>query len=470
VSLADALAASHMSALDLLLEDPAFAESLDDETANALMHDWSMIRRPGQIRPANMGRGRRVWLLKAGRGYGKTRTGAEETRDRIEHVQRIAFVGVTVGDVRDTMIEGESGLHAVFPGHQRPEYIASKRRVEFHNGAFALIYSGEEPDRLRGPQHEWAWVDEPASFKRRPDEMLSNLLLGLRLGAEPWALFTGTPKTTPWLRDLAADPRTVVTGGSTYENIANLSPEFVADVLGRYEGTRLGRQELHAEFLDDVEGALWTERIIERFRWHQWERSDAWTVVVGVDPPGETAECGIVTVAGPTTPQETSHAVVLADDSMAGRPEAWGRQVVATWKRTNADRVLVERNQGGDMVRAVVHAVDPSCPVEKLTAKGTKQDRASPIATLYERGRIHHVGYWPLLEEQMVTWVPSDAKSPDRIDALVHALTEVLPITILTSSAHSLANVPLLGWQPAQGSVAARSLGSPGLGATRRVQ
>lgn len=428
-------------------EIDAIREGLDSSALERLMFLWDFWRRPNQGRPEGLGTTHRAWLLIAGRGFGKTRVGAETTRQMIEIEPRIALVGPTAADVRDVMVEGESGLLSVFPPSERPIYEPSKRRVTFHNGAMATLFSAEEPDRLRGPQHGWAWVDEPASMPRGEDT-LSNLLLGLRLGREPWALLTGTPKPARWLRTLSQRPDTIVTTGSTYDNVANLAPGFIDDVLGRYEGTRLGRQELHAEWLDDVEGALWTELILDRGRltsfdirqpWSSLNKhlSDrglpsilerrAWRVIVAVDPPGETAECGIIVACAPTQGRAgVDHAVILEDCSMPGRPEEWGAQVASAAKRWDAERVVVESNQGGDMVRATIHAVEPNLRVEKITARLSKSARAEPVSALYERGLVHHAGFFPMLESQMVSWVVGNSKSPDRMDALVHAVASLL--------------------------------------------
>lgn len=420
---------------------------LSPEELERLTYLWPFWRRPNQARPDGMGDRYRVWFLKAGRGFGKTKTGAETTREMIEVESRIALVAPTAADVRDVMIEGESGLLSVFPRTQRPLYEPSKRRVTFHNGAMATLFSAEEPERLRGPQHGFAWVDEPASMPRGEDAF-SNLLLGLRLGRAPWALLTGTPKPARWLRALSQREDTVVTSGSTYENMANLAPGFIRDVLGRYEGTRLGRQELHAEFIDDVEGALWTEVILDSGRMASWDLATPWghlnrwladhslpsilerrpwRTIVAVDPPGETAECGIIVACAPVQGRAgVDHAVVLEDCSLAGRPEEWGAQVARAAKRWNAERVVVESNQGGDMVRATIHAVDPTIRVEKITARLSKAARAEPVSALYERQLVHHAGFFPMLESQMVTWVPGEGKSPDRMDALVHAIATLL--------------------------------------------
>jgi phage terminase large subunit-like protein len=436
------------------------------EQQQAIFYDWDIWGRDSQFQPA--GDDWDVWFIRAGRGWGKTRTGAETVRRWVERegAQRIALIAPTAADVRDTMMEGESGLLSIFPPHQRPVWQPSTRTVTFHTGAQAHTFSAEEPERLRGPQFDRAWVDEPASMRRGKDAW-TNLRFGLRLG-RPRTIVTGTPKLRPWLREIEGRRRTILTRGSLYENRDNLAPEYIQEILDTMEGTRLGLQEIHGEYLDTVEGALWTEVIIDDTRlvttldgatvdaqtvlsdlpWrllNLWlyqggikmfpdsEKRRTWTVIVAVDPPGETAECGIVVVAAPTNGRAgTDHAFVLADYSLAGRPEEWGAQVVKAYREWNCSYALVEKNQGGDMVRSTIHAVDNTVRVKKLTASQSKQDRAMPVSALYEKGYVHHVGRFPLLEAQMCTWVPVEedgrkSASPDRIDALVHGVTELLP-------------------------------------------
>lgn len=422
-------------------------DALSDQEAEALLYDWSYWARPNQREPEGMGDQYRLWFFRAGRGAGKTRTGSEQVRTMCESVERIALIAPTAADVRDVMIEGDSGIMSVFPPHQRPEYEPSKRRVTFHTGARAYAYSGEEPDRLRGPQSGWMWMDEPAAMPNG-GEVLDMALLGLRLGKSPWALITGTPKPHPWLRAIAERADTFTTTGSTYENASNLAEGFIDDILNRYEGTRLGRQELYAEFLDDVEGALWTEPIIDRARLATFDHGKPWTslnawltaggrpamldrrawrTIVAVDPPGETAECGIVVACAPTQGRAgVDHCVILEDASLAGRPEEWGAQVAAAARRWGAERVIVESNQGGDMTRATIQAVDPDLRVDKITAKVSKAARAEPVSALYEKGCVHHSGFLPALEQQMTNWVPGVSRSPDRLDALVHAVASLL--------------------------------------------
>jgi phage terminase large subunit-like protein len=402
-----------------------FVEALDPAEAERLMYDWAFWRRPTQREPSFDWR---WWMVRAGRGFGKTRLGAETVRARVAAGQagRIAIVAPTAGDARDVMVEGESGLIVVHPQGEQPTYEPSKRRITWANGAQATTFSAEEPDRLRGPAHDLAWADEPASW-RYGEEAFDNLALGLRLGDCPQGLLTMTPKRRPWLRKLEAQPDTAVTIGTTYENLLNLAPTFIADILDRYEGTRLGAQELHAEYLDDVEGALWTQAVIDGGRVAHGPGGVEWRTVVGVDPPGETAECGIVTVVGPARPALRGQAYVLDDRSLAGPPETWGRQVVGAYYAAEADEIIVEANQGGDMCRAVIHAVDPTVRVRKVRAKFSKAVRAEPVAARYARGYVHHVGYFGALESQMTTWVPTDERSPDRIDALVWAVSDLLP-------------------------------------------
>lgn len=430
----------------------SFVEGLSEAEALELAFDWRFWRRPAQEMPTNF----RQWFIRAGRGFGKTRTGAETIRDLAsvsETHGRIGIVAPTAGDARDVMVEGESGVMDCHPNSTRPIYEPSKRRLTWSNGAQATVYSGEKPDRLRGPQHDLVWIDEPASMPLG-EETLDNARFGLRLGS-PKLIVTGTPKPRPWLRRLMDEPTTIVTTGSTYDNINNLAPEFIELVLGRYEGTRLGLQELHGQFLDDVEGALWTAEIIEAGRitvwslddpwralrnwlWQSgnaassWQPNRDWRTIVAVDPPGETAECGIVVGMAPKRGAAgRDHCAIIADHSLPGRPERWGAACVAAYHQHGAEAIYVESNQGGDMVRSTIHAVDPDVPVRKIHAKESKQARAEPIAALYERGFVHHVGFLPQLEEQLSTWVPDESKSPDRLDAAVHCVRELLASTVV---------------------------------------
>lgn len=439
--------------------DEFVAGSSIDEIENVYPYQWEgMWARPAQVMPEGEWD---TWMIRAGRGFGKTRAGAEAVRKRVAAglARAVTIIGRTPTDARDVMIEGpESGLIAVHPNDFRPTYEPSKRLITWPNGAIGHVRSSEEPDSVRGLQSDLVWGDEPASWKTG-SAAWDNAALGNRLGKHPRAILTGTPRPLPWLRDLEKQAGTIVTTGSTYDNIDNLAPAFIRLILDRYEGTRLGAQELHALYLEDVEGALWKMATIEATRIQRWDPREPWRslaaeldrarmelglplvplqlarrrwrVIVAVDPPGETAECGIVVAAAPADGRQGyDHCLILDDASMPGpvAPEVWGPRVVATYKYWNAEAVYVEKNQGGDMTRSTIHAADPATRVEKISSADSKTDRAEPIATLYAKGWVHHVGHFPKLEDQMTTWVPTETKgkSPDRIDALVHCVRELL--------------------------------------------
>lgn len=366
----------------------------------------------------------RTWLILAGRGWGKTRTGAEWVIDRVEDGhQRIALIGPTAADARDVMVEGESGILACAPDDLQANYEPSKRRITFATGAICTTYSADEPDRLRGPQHDAAWADELAAW--RYPEAWDQLQFGLRLGDDPRTIVTTTPRPTREIRDLVAAESTVVTRGSTFDNADNLAPAFLDRILSKYEGTRLGRQELYAEILDDVPGALWTRAMLEQaVTGCPSPLPDCQRVVVAIDPAvtsGEDSdETGIV-VAGRTD----RDAVVLADYTCRLSPDGWARRAVDAYHQHEADRIVAEANQGGDMVRTVLRTVDPSVPVKLVHATRGKRVRAEPVAALYEQARVHHAAVFAELEDQLVTWTPDSPSSPDRLDALVWALTDL---------------------------------------------
>lgn len=321
------------------------------------------------------------------------------------------------------MVEGESGLLAISPPWNRPKYEPSKRRVTWANGAIATLYSADEPERLRGPQHDLAWPDELGAW--RYPETWDMLMFGLRLGRKPRLVVTTTPRPTRLIRDLIAAPTTVVTRGSTYDNRANLAPAFFEQIIRKYEGTRLGRQELYAEVLDDVPGALWTRAMLEIAR-ATAPPPDLVRVVVAIDPAvtsGEDSdETGIV-VAGTDA---NGHAHVLADRSCRMSPDGWATRAITALDEFKGDRVVAEVNNGGDLVEATIRTVRKNAPYRKVHASRGKRVRAEPIAALYEQARVTHHGNLEHLEAQMLTFLPegSDA-SPDRVDALVWALTEL---------------------------------------------
>ncbi len=422
--------ASLQSPAERLATDPAaraaFLTGLTDEEIRALEWEWDRFwARPKQVPPTGDWR---FWLVLAGRGFGKTRSGAQATRTRVESGQakRIALVGETAADVRKVMIEGESGILACSPPWFMPRYEPSKRQLTWPNGAIATTYSADEPDQLRGPQHDFAWVDELAKW-RYPDAW-DQLCMGLRLGSDPRAVITTTPRPTQIIKDLLADPLCKSTRGSTYENRGNVAPKWLSLILGKYEGTRLGRQELDAEMLEDAPGALWKRDRLELDRVSSIP--EMIRVVVAIDPSvssdSKTAETGII-VAGLGT---DFHGYVLADGSIVQpTPEEWGSEALSLYHTHHADRIIGEVNNGGDLVEANIRAIEKSEPVsfKQVRASRGKQVRAEPIAALYEQSRVHHVGMFPLLEDQLCQWEPGVSPwSPNRLDALVWALTELM--------------------------------------------
>lgn len=404
--------------------------TLTDDEAAALLYDWKFWARPTQLPPAQWGTdGCFIWIVRAGRGWGKTRTGAETFLDEIRsgRAKYPNLAGATAEDVRDLMIEGESGILAIAPPDFRPEYIPSQKKLVWPNGVVSHIYYGSEPEKSRGAQSDLLWCDELAKWKY-PQDTFDNLMFGLRLGPSPRCIITTTPKPTRFLielekrKDPAGRLSTVVTRGSTSENRKNLSPVFISTVVSVYEGTRLGRQELDAEFLDDNPGALWKRDVIESLRVREYPA--LLRIVVGVDPAvtsdSASAETGIV-VAGIAA---NGHCYVLDDASLQGNPLAWATAVVRAYDKFRADRVIGEQNNGGELVEANVRTVAPRISYRGVWASRGKQTRAEPISSLYEQGKVHHVGTFPLLEDQMCDWAPdSGDRSPDRMDALVWALT-----------------------------------------------
>lgn len=416
-SIAERLADLEPAALRTLID--GFTEQQQRE----MLYDWSVWRRAKQATP---GGNWRVWLILAGRGFGKTRTGAEFIREQVVAgtARHIALVGATAGDARDTMIEGESGLLKVFPPDQRPRYEPSKRRITFFNGATASTYSADEPDRLRGPNHELAWADELAAW--RYSDAWDQLMLGLRIGDNPRVVVTTTPRPVDVVRRLIAtqDGTVVITRGSTYENTANLAPAFIEEMKRRYDGTTLGRQELYAEVLDDLEGSLWQRADIDKAR--AIKTPEMKRVVVAIDPATTSRtssnETGIIVVGLGID----GRGYVLEDVSLRGTPDEWGRAAITAYHRHKADRIVAESNQGGDMVRHTLFTVDRNVPIKLVHASRGKRTRAEPIAALYEQGRVSHAGSLTTLEDQLCGWVPDISDSPDRLDALVWGLTELM--------------------------------------------
>ena len=401
--------------------DPDFLDQFTDDEIIALAYDWDMWARPSQLPPPGVWV---TWVRMAGRGEGKTRSAAEWIRSRVDdgHMENYALLGRTPSDVRDVMIEGESGLMAVFPPDQRPIYEPSRRRLTFYTGAVAHTYSAASPDELRGPQHGTAWVDELATFKGT--EAWDNLQLGLRLG-DPRQVVTTTPRPLRILREMMTDPDTVVSRGTSYDNRANLAPSFYRQIIRRYEGTHLGRQEIHGELLEEMPGALWRRSMIVHEPLPMSSAFEIERVVVGVDPSvsdGEdSAECGIVVCAIDVS----SNFWVLADYTIRGTPKQWASRVGSAYRSFKADRVVAETNQGGAMVEDTLRVVEPDLSYMGVHASRGKKARAEPISALYEQNRVKHITAFPDLEDQLCGWVPEDGESPDRLDALVWAMTEL---------------------------------------------
>ncbi len=408
---------------------------LSPHELTALHYDFEIWARDDQLPPTSSDRGAlgggrswTTWLMLGGRGAGKTRAGAEWVRAHARDASdaRIALVAETLSDARAVMVEGVSGLLSVHPPGARPLFEPSKRQLRWGNGAVAQLYSAEDPESLRGPQFTAAWCDELAKW-RRPQETWDMLQFSLRLGSTPRQVVTTTPRPIPLIKTLLADARTFVTRVSTTANAANLAPSFLETIVGRYRGTRLGRQELEAELLEDRPDALWPRDIIERHRVSA--PPPLVRIVVAVDPPvssGARADaCGIV-VAGVG---EDGRAYVLADATLQGvRPLDWARAAIAAFRRFEADRVVAEVNQGGELVETVLRQVDPALPVRSVRAMRGKVLRAEPVAALYERACVSHVGALPALEDEMCDFGLdglSGGRSPDRVDALVWALTDL---------------------------------------------
>lgn len=360
-----------------------------------------------------------------GRGAGKTRTGAEWVRDQVHlgRAGRIALVAEDYGDAREVMVEGPSGLRAIGCDSERPAYETSRRRLLWPNGAVATLHSASDPEQLRGPQFDAAWSDEVAKWTNAEDAW-DMLQFGLRLGAHPRQVATTTPRPVPLIRRLLSDETVTVTRASTFDNRAHLAGAFLNTIVRTYEGTRLGRQELMGELLDDNPGALWSRELIETNRCKA--APPLVRVVVAVDPPASSTRkadaCGIL--AAGTDSQ--GHFYVLADRTMKrAKPAAWARKAVQLFQDVKADRIIAEVNQGGDMVGEVLRQVAPDVPLQQVRATRGKLVRAEPVAALYEQGRVHHVGAFPELEDQLCAYDGS-GKSPDRLDALVWAITGLM--------------------------------------------
>lgn len=419
--------------------------SLTQEEAAALLWDWEFWARPEQLEPAGEWSN---WLILAGRGFGKTRTGSEWVRSVVNgstplgrgRYGRLALVAETAADARDVIVEGVSGILAVSPRDYRPLYEPSKRRLTWPNGAVATLFSAEDPEQLRGPEHDAAWCDESAKW-RYAQEAWDMLQFGLRLGDMPRCVITTTPRPIPLIRELLkqeASGLAHVTRGRTLDNRANLAPRFIDKIVDRYAGTRLGRQELDAELLDDAPGALWTRAMFCRVEQGGCQLGpsdplpDMQRIVVSIDPSGAGADeeessndIGLI-VAGLGF---DGMAYVLEDLTVCAPPGVWSRRAVEAYYRHRADAILGERNFGGAMVEFVVRSIDRRVNYREVVASRGKALRAEPIAALYEQGRVRHVGSLSAMEDQMVLMTPGGylgVGSPDRMDAAVWAITDLM--------------------------------------------
>lgn len=412
-----------------------YLSQLSPRALEELRYMWEFWARPEQLEPK--GSDWDTWVFNAGRGAGKTRSGAEWVRHRIKcGDRRIACVASTVGDAYDIMVAGESGLLSVcWKGDKTyrgadmgyPEYSPTRRRMTWANGAQVNFYSAEEPERLRGPQFHAAWADEVAAWKNQQDTW-DMLQFTLRLGRHPRVMVTTTPKPTKLMRALLKDPKSHVTSGSTFDNAANLASTSLDKYRRMYEGTRLGRQELYAEMLEEAQGALWSTDLLEACQIAPEEVPEHFNrIVVSVDPAitanAESDMTGIVVAAVDVN----GIGYVLEDATMKGTPQQWASKAVSLYHQYKADRIVAERNQGGEMVRRTLEVEDETVPIRLVHASRGKMARAEPISALYERGLVKHVRGLDELETQMRTWEPlGSIGSPDRLDAMVWALTDLM--------------------------------------------
>jgi phage terminase large subunit-like protein len=391
------------------------------KTGRPIGDGWTFPHARADQRPPPWQERWRTWLIGSGRGGGKTETGARLTHRVANKVPRMILIGATSPDLRETMVEGVSGILATAPPGEMPKWEPSKKKLTWPNGAIATGFSAEEPDRLRGPQSGFIWGDEWAHFPD-PKAVWDNALFGMRLGNPSHVLVTTTPKPIEWLKELIKDEETRFTRVATYANLYNLDPAYRKLVIDKYEGTRQGRQELHGELLEDVEGSLWTADMIVRGKAPEhFER-----IVVAVDPAGtanaRSDETGIIVIG-----LEAGIAYVLHDFTGKYSPAAWGSKAWWAHEKYQADCIVAEKNYGADMVRHVLDgATGERARIHLVQSRRGKALRAEPMVTHYERKRVVHCGDLTKLEDEMLTWVPGEGPSPNRVDALVHGLTELL--------------------------------------------
>ena len=411
-----------------------YLRNLPGWEAAELTYNWRLHARDSQLPPKGDWD---TWLILAGRGFGKTRTGAEWVRAQVESgaAKRIALVARTLPEAQSIMVHGESGIINICPPWDKPTYEPSKRKLTWRSGAFALAFSSHEPDQLRGPQFDAAWCDELASWEY-PSQTWDNLNFALRLGRHPRSVVTTTPKSIELLRTIPNGPGVHVTRGTTFDNKDNLAPAFFNGIIEQYDGTRIGRQEIYAEIIEEDEDALWKREWIENARLSAYPPIAR--IVVSIDPAMSTkpnsSETGIVVVGAD---MRRKHAYVLADESGKLTPNSWALRAAHLFDNRHRRRstptrpaIIAEDNAGGgNMVKSTLkNSVERTLPYKGIKARRGKYIRAEPVAALYEQGRVHHIGRFPQLEDQMCTWTPDlgPSNSPDRADALVHAITELI--------------------------------------------
>lgn len=382
--------------------------------------DWGKNARPEQLPPNGKWK---TWLIMAGRGFGKTRIGSETIRMFVDSKKskNIALIGKTIHETKSIMVEGVSGILSAYPKFEIPKYISNINKIEWPNGAFARIFSGDNFESLRGPQFDTVWIDELAKF-RNPDMLFDQVSLSLRLGKSPKCIITTTPKPIPVLSKLIKDSNVYITRGSTFDNAKNLSKSFLDDIKKRYENTQIGSQEIYGELLEELEGALWARDMIKyRATTDEFRQR----IVIAIDPAitnnDLSDETGIVVAA-----KCIDNTFQVIDD-LSGKfsPADWGERVVHLYKKYNADKIVAEVNRGGDLVEQIISITDKTIPYKAVRATRGKLTRAEPIAALYEKGYVFHERPLRILETQMCTYNINSHKSPDRLDALVWAITEL---------------------------------------------
>lgn len=420
------------------LDREEFIKGLTDSDLMSLYYDWDFWARPEQLEPVGLGRdGKFIWIVQAGRGWGKTRTLGQWVVDKVEsgEYKYVSLVGAAADEVRSIMIEGESGILACSPPWFFPYYEPSKKKLTWPNGAVATIYYGSEPDKSRGAQSDLVWMDEIAKWKY-PEDTFDNILFGLRLGNNPLCGVSSTPKPTKFIKALLNRDDVIITRGASYDNFANLAAPFIKTIIKKYEGTRLGRQEIYAHLLDDNPNALFNRKWIDRDRTTEFPQ--CFKIAVGVDPQGREdapeAETGIVVAGvgkampwmeppkGVTWDPKDDHYYIFDDLSINASPTGWAKETIAGLRKYKGDKIIPERNNGGDMVKETIHHVDKKVSVREVWASRGKYTRAEPISTLSEQGYIHHIGTFMDLEDELCEWEPGDP-SPNRLDAYVWVLS-----------------------------------------------